>query len=256
MPRLETLAAAARLLLRPGKCRAYVSAALAEERAAGRYSAIRAKYAEFTMIPAATYANNLRLIDAHRDVKGCVVECGVWRGGMIAGAAELLGPDRHYALFDSFQGLPPVREIDGPAAKAWQADEEGASYHDNCAAPREFADRAMRLAGARDVGVHPGWFEDTLKNYVPPGAIAVLRLDGDWYDSTMVCLEALFPYVAPGGVVIVDDYSAWDGCSRAVHDYLSRHQSPARILRWRDDVTYLKVPAAAAQPVLQPAHVA
>jgi O-methyltransferase len=56
-----------------------------------------------------------------------------------------------------------------------------------------------------------------------------LRLDGDWYDSTLVVLESLFKHLAPDGIVIVDDYYAWDGCSRAVHDFLSRNSLTARI---------------------------
>ncbi|HUR81434.1 MAG TPA: TylF/MycF/NovP-related O-methyltransferase, partial [Thermoanaerobaculia bacterium] len=65
--------------------------------------------------------------------------------------------------------------------------------------------------------------------FVPPEPIAILRIDGDWYESTLTALEALWKYLAPNGIVIVDDYYAWDGCSRAVHDFLSRHQSTARI---------------------------
>jgi O-methyltransferase len=59
--------------------------------------------------------------------------------------------------------------------------------------------------------------------------IAILRLDGDWYESTTVALENLFKYVADDGIVVIDDYYAWDGCSRAVHDFLSRHHSSARL---------------------------
>ena len=49
----------------------------------------------------------------------------------------------------------------------------------------------------------------------------MLRLDGDWYESTRVCLENLYPHVAPGGIVIVDDYYNWDGCARAVNEFVS-----------------------------------
>jgi O-methyltransferase len=78
----------------------------------------------------------------------------------------------------------------------------------------------------------PGWFQDTLPalaERLRETGIALLRLDGDWYDSTMVCLEHLEPLVHEEGVVIVDDYYAWDGCVRAVHDYLSRHDLAYRI---------------------------
>jgi hypothetical protein len=59
--------------------------------------------------------------------------------------------------------------------------------------------------------------------------IALLRLDGDWYHSTAVCLEHLVPIVPEGGVVILDDYYVFDGCARATHDFLSRHDVPYRI---------------------------
>jgi len=167
--------------------------------------------------------------DARRHVHGCVIECGVWRGGMSAGIAEVLGPDRDYFLFDSFEGLPPATEADGNDAKNWQKDTQGTTYYDNCRAPVEFAARAMKLSGAPRHKLIKGWFEDTLPVFVPPFPIAILRLDGDWYESTMISLESLFEHLAPGGIVILDDYYAWDGCSRAVHDFLSRRQSTARV---------------------------
>ena len=117
------------------------------------------------------------------------------------------------------------------------------------AAPSSFATHAMRLAGVTNVSVHPGWFKDTLPGYTPPAPIAILRLDGDWYDSTMVCLQALFPHLTPEGVVILDDYSTWDGCRRAVNEYLYQYKSLARILQWRDDVTYIKLPTPDTSPV-------
>jgi hypothetical protein len=63
----------------------------------------------------------------------------------------------------------------------------------------------------------------------PPVPIAILRLDGDWYDSTLVVLRSLWQFMAPNGVVIIDDYYAWDGCSRAVHDFLYDIKSTARL---------------------------
>jgi O-methyltransferase len=187
------------------------------------------KYRAFTMAPAASYWRNLLVVDRVRHVQGCVIECGVWRGGMSAGMAEVLGPERQYLLFDSFRGLPAAKDVDGEAAKRWQGDNQSPTYYDNCRAPREDAERAMGLSGATQVTIVEGWFEDTLLGFIPPCPVAILRLDGDWYDSTLVALESLFKYLAPQGIVIVDDYYAWDGCSRAVHDFLSRHALPARL---------------------------
>lgn len=187
------------------------------------------KYREFTMAPPAMFWGNLRIVDENRHVQGCVVECGVWRGGMSAGMAEVLGRSRDYFLFDSFEGLPPAGELDGDAAKRWQEDVDSETYYDNCRAAIDFAERAMRKSGVPRYHLVKGWFEETLPAFVPPEPIAILRVDGDWYESTLTVLESLWKYLAPNGIVIVDDYYAWDGCSRAVHDFLSRHRSTARI---------------------------
>lgn len=194
-----------------------------------RFMGLHPKYHEFTMAPASYFWRNMLLVDQRRHLPGCVVECGVWRGGMSAGMAEVLGPNRDYFLFDSFEGLPPAKELDGQVAKEWQADTQSPEYYDNCSAPIEFAQRAMQLSGAPRHTLVKGWFEDTLPDFVPPCPIAVLRLDGDWYESTMTILENLYKYLAPGALIIIDDYYAWDGCSRAVHDFLSQTKSKARI---------------------------
>lgn len=194
-----------------------------------RYLSLHRKYRDFTMAPFRPYWSNIRIVNEHRHVPGCIVECGVWRGGMSAGMAEVLGPGREYFLFDSFEGLPAATEQDGPDAGKWQEDVDSPTYFDNCSAPQEFAERAMRMSGAKDFKLVKGWFDHTLPLFTPPTPIAILRLDGDWYQSTIVALECLFRHLHPAGIVIVDDYFAWDGCSRAVHDFLSRHQLAARV---------------------------
>jgi O-methyltransferase len=190
--------------------------------------AIYRRFRHFTMIPRGTYVTNLELADRFSSVSGSIVECGTWKGGMIAGIAKLLGRERHYCLFDSFEGLPPAKEIDGPAALEWQADTESPTYWENCRASEEDAKRAMALAGGQAVIVK-GWFQETLSRATFPDGIAILRLDADWYQSTFDILHNLFHQVTSGGVVIIDDYYTWDGCSRAVHDYLSQHKRTERI---------------------------
>lgn len=191
------------------------------------------------MIEPRTFAANLDLVELFSGIAGCVVECGVWRGGMIAAMASVLGPSRNYVLFDSFEGLPQARDVDGPAALAWQANVEGAAYHDNCRADVSFAHRAMELACVSRYEVRAGWFAETLPLFSPQEPIAILRLDGDWYDSTMVCLDNLFGKVASGGLVIVDDYLVWDGCARAVHDFLARTNASERIRTFDNRVAYI-----------------
>jgi hypothetical protein len=173
------------------------------------------------------------------DVPGVIVECGVWRGGcamaMLLAQVHAFGRVvRPVYLLDSFEGLPPVTERDGPLAEAWQAGAQPEKFFDNCAASVEEVRgnlRRLDLAPG-DYQIIEGWFSTTL----PPLAqalaesrIALLRLDCDWYDSTKVCLDHLEPLVNESGTVIVDDYYAWDGCARAVHDYLSKHDLPYRI---------------------------
>jgi hypothetical protein len=174
-----------------------------------------------------------------RDIAGAFVECGVWRGGCSA-AMLLAQRDRYGAirrktyLLDSFEGLPPATERDGPFALAWQADTTAPGYHDNARASQDEVRAALVALDlpADTWELVPGWFADTvpaLARRLAEERIALLRLDGDWYDSTAVCLEHLVPLVAEGGLVILDDYYVFDGCTRATHDYLSRHDVPYRI---------------------------
>jgi O-methyltransferase len=195
---------------------------------------LRRKYRGFTQLGVTSYAGNISLLANVKNVPGSIVECGVWRGGMIAGMADVLGPTRKYFLFDSFEGMPPAQEIDGDKAISWQQRPDS----DNNRAEIDFAKRAMALSKATDVTYCPGWFSDTLTGFEAPGGIAVLRLDADWYESTMQCLDALYPQVVPGGLILIDDYYMFDGCSKAVHEYLAREQSLDR-LRTHHRVAYM-----------------
>lgn len=187
--------------------------------------AIYLRHKEFTCIPPEMFVANLSVIARYADVPGCVVECGVWRGGMSAGMADLLGPKRSYHLLDSFEGLPDAQGIDGARALEYTASDS----NDNCRAEEHFAAEAMARSRATDWHLHKGWFSETLAGFVPKDPIAVLRLDGDWYSSTAECLNALYPLVPEGGVIVIDDYFPWTGCSRAVHDYLSANGCADRI---------------------------
>jgi O-methyltransferase len=228
---------------------AVIAANLERRRRRSSFKEIYRKYRPYTMLHEGKYVNNLELCFEFMETPGCVVECGVWRGGMIAGMAEVLGPKRDYFLFDSFAGLPPAREeLDGAAAVAWQNNTKSPTYYDNCTASKEEATAAMQLSGATSFSLVKGWFNETLPGFAPPSYIAVLRLDADWYDSTRVCLENLYPHVAPGGIVIVDDYYNWDGCARAVNEFLGGITAQNEVLRlrqFRDRAAYLIKPRPA-----------
>jgi O-methyltransferase len=211
-----------------------ISNRLKELRLRASFREICRKYRGNTMVQEAKFVRNLELVHGFKHIRGCVVECGVWRGGMSAAMAEVLGSDRQYFLFDSFEGLPPAREdLDGAAAIAWQNNSTSPAYYNNCTAAESEAAAAMKLSGATSFSLVKGWFSDTVPAFKPPSEIAVLRLDGDWYDSTRVCLEHLVPFVADHGVVIIDDYYEWDGCARAVNEYLLRAGSPTEVVRLR-----------------------
>jgi len=202
------------------------------------YRTLFKKYQDFTMIPEDLFISNLDLCSRALHLEGDIVECGVWRGGMIAGITELAGDGRQVHLFDSFEGLPPAREIDGKEALRWQTDTTSSGYYDNCTADESFANASMQRTGHTNFKLWKGWFEETLPKY-DGNKIAILRLDGDWYDSIKICLKELFPKLVEEGLVILDDYHTWDGCTKAVHDYLSEIKSPSRIYQWNNQVAYI-----------------
>lgn len=204
-----------------------------------KHDFIYKKYRSYSMIPKKVYLKNLQLAEKIKYIEGSVVECGVWKGGMIAGIAELLKADKNYLLFDSFEGLPLAQEIDGERAIQWQQNTTGVDYFNNCKADYQEAENAMKLSGTDNYQIYPGWFEDTLKQYSGE-PIALLRLDADWYSSTMLCLEYLFDHVVNQGIIIIDDYYVWDGCSKAVHDFLAQRKSTARIRMYKDTVCWIQ----------------
>jgi O-methyltransferase len=197
------------------------------------------KFKSHTLVPFDCYCANLRLADRFKHLPGAIVECGTWKGGMIAGLACLFGTGRSYYLFDSFEGLPPAGQIDGERALRWQANTDSPGYFDNCRASIDDARDAMQRAGIRNPKIVKGWFEDTLPGAVIDDGILILRMDADWYDSTLCILENLFHQVVAGGCLIIDDYPCWDGCSKAVHDFLSRNKRPERINVYNDYVAFI-----------------
>jgi O-methyltransferase len=84
-----------------------------------------------------------------------------------------------------------------------------------------------------------GCFFETLPKCYYPSGISLLRMDGYWRESKIDILEHLFPKVSYGGLIIVDDYHTWDGCARALHDYLSKHSRTERI-REHNGICFLR----------------
>jgi O-methyltransferase len=189
------------------------------------------KYHDATMIRRKEYAENLAVAaGVSRNLPGAVVECGTWRGGMAAGLVEVLGKQRQYYFFDSFEGLPPAKEIDGAAAIAYQANVTDENYRDNCRASLDEFRTVISRTGLPSSNCHifKGFYEHVFPtlDVSSIGPIAVLRLDADWYDSTMICLNTFWGSLQPGGVLLIDDYHTWDGCTRAVNEFFSKKDDP------------------------------
>lgn len=195
------------------------------------------KYSLFTMVPKDLFIDNLLLAKKFSHVPGEIVECGVWKGGMIAGISEIVG-GKIANLFDSYQGLPKVKEIDGESAKYWQNNPDGAFFYDNCSADEKFAIEAMEMSGV-EFRSYKGWFSEVFNSSIPIESISILRLDSDWYDSTMECMTFFYPKVNCGGLIIIDDYLTWEGCSKAIHDYLSSIKSKSKIRSTALGLTYI-----------------
>jgi hypothetical protein len=203
-----------------------------------RFRRLWRKYSAHTMVPERQYRGNLHLAAKVAQVQGSIVECGTWRGGMIAGIADVLGGGRSYYLCDSFEGLPPAQQIDGVAARAWQADTSSPYYLNNCTASAEEARSAMEKSKAKDYTIVQGWFDETLPNF-PRIPIALLRMDADWYESTKCILDNVARHVVRGGLIVIDDYYTWEGCTIAVNEYAAQHKWQIR--QNRHEVCYVMV---------------
>jgi O-methyltransferase len=152
-------------------------------------------------------------------VAGDFVETGVWRGGttiLMRGVLEAWGDtERSVWVADSFEGLPVPDEDQYPADAGLDWSHVGVLKVGADAVRANFERYGLLDDRVRFL---EGWFCDTLPG-APIEQLAVLRLDGDLYQSTMDALVALEPKVSPGGFVLVDDYGGWPPCRAAVDDY-------------------------------------
>ncbi len=167
-----------------------------------------------------------------RRILGSFVECGVWRGGSSMMAAltlqESRSTDRDLYLYDTYQGMsaPTARDekADGSvdASAKYQALKNGETV-DWCYAPFEDVRSNLRSTGYPSQKTHfiKGMVEESLQDQPPEGPIAILRLDTDFYESTKCELEHLYPRLATGGILIIDDYGTWKGSKAAVDEYFA-----------------------------------
>lgn len=149
-------------------------------------------------------------------IPGDLIETGVWRGGAVIfmrGALNAYGESRTVWAADSFEGLP--------APDAQHPQDEGARWHlrpELAVSLERVQEHARRYGLLEGIEFLKGWFKDTLPS-APLDRLALARLDGDMYGSTMDALTALYDKVSPGGFVIIDDYSGVPACKAAVEDF-------------------------------------
>jgi hypothetical protein len=165
------------------------------------------------------------------DIEGDFVECGVWKGGSMMAIAHTLkhfqSDDRDLYLFDTFEGMsnPTKNDVDfsGMDAKTLldKSEEEKNTSHIWCYSTLDEVKNNLAKTGYRrdKISFVQGKVEDTIPN-TAPNKIALLRLDTDWYESTKHELIHLYPRVVNGGVIIIDDYGYWQGCRKAVDEYI------------------------------------
>jgi hypothetical protein len=161
-----------------------------------------------------------------RDVPGDFIETGVWRGGatifMRAMLKALDISDRTVWVADSFEGLPEPDAEKFPKEAAVQQGPVMKKACKNLAATIEEVKRNFHAYGMLDGQVRflKGWFKDTLPS-APISNLAVMRLDGDFYESTRDALTNLYDRLSIGGYAIIDDYGeeTWTYCRQAVEDF-------------------------------------
>ena len=194
-------------------------------------------------------------------IDGAFVECGVWKGGSVGIMAQVNlahgNTRRELHLFDSFEEIcEPDETVDGERALAEVKNYGGSSgrmvalkgIYDDKGGPGTVEDNRRLLI--EEIGYdpdcihfHKGWFQDTLpERHGDIGKIAILRIDADWYASTKVCLDYLFRHVVRGGFVIIDDYGAFDGCRKAVDDFLASRELRPFLHYVNEDIRYIVKP--------------
>jgi hypothetical protein len=184
-----------------------------------------------------TMVGRLRLDNLHHcvatvltdGIEGDLIEAGTWRGGSAILMRGILRAwdvtDRTVWVADSFCGLP------APNTELYPEDAEDTLYmRDDLRVSLEQVSRNFSRFDLLDDQVRfiKGYFSDTLPS-APVEKLAVLRLDGDMYESTIVSLRSLYDKVSPGGFIIIDDYNCYESCRKATSDFLNERGIDAKI---------------------------
>jgi O-methyltransferase len=178
------------------------------------------------------------------EIRGDIVECGVWKGGSMMAVALTLQEssvtDRNLHLFDTFEGM----SAPGPGDVSFRGESAAnllsKSGRDSswvwANSALDEVKRNLNTTGypSERIFFIKGRVEETLPEQAP-ARIALLRLDTDWYESTYHELLHLYPRLCPGGVLIIDDYGHWKGARNAVDKYFAERK--LKLLLHRIDYT-------------------
>jgi hypothetical protein len=171
--------------------------------------------------------NSVNFVNAN-NIEGDIVEIGVYKGGSMLAmmlANEMSGINRHFHLYDTFEGMTPATDVDKDlngidATKLMEVN----SYF-RCIAPLDQVQTLIKNnTNISSERIHY-YVGDVCKTQLFPEKIAILRLDTDWYESTKFELEHFYDRVVSGGIVIIDDYGHWQGCKKAVDEFMKSHPS-------------------------------
>lgn len=185
-----------------------------------------------------TYLSTKALVDLGKaaravedqDIPGRIIEAGTALGGSAIVLATAKHPHRQMALYDTFGLIPPPSDADGEDVhQRYEEITAGKStglggevyYGYRNDLPGEVTasfERHRVPVQKNSVELVQGTFQDTLH---VEGPVALAHLDGDWYESTMVCLERIVPHLSPAGRLVIDDYDAWSGCRKAVDEFFA-----------------------------------
>ena len=170
------------------------------------------------------------LANEQREIDGAIIEAGCALGGSAIILTKSKVRERPFYIYDVFGMIPPPSERDGQDAQTrYKVIESGNShgiggehyygyeedlYHK---VQQNFNEYGLETS-THNIKLIKGLYEDTLRvNF----SVSLAHIDCDWYDSVMVCLNRIEPYLVSGGTLVIDDYFCYSGCKRAVDDYFS-----------------------------------
>jgi len=200
----------------------------------------RILYNNFSMVSKERLINLYKQCKQFKNTDYSFVECGVAKGGCVALMKAVAGPNNKIYGFDSFEGMPDITDKDLDNYNKSDIYNGFGKVRDNLSGEIENVFKTLNI-GMQNVSLIKGFFKDTLnnsENLEKIGSIGVLRLDGDWYESTMICLEKLYDKVVVGGVIIIDDYGHWVGAKRATDEFRTKYNILAPLVQTDNNEHY------------------